>query len=89
MRAECFSACVWYEEQDYCFCEHVHVTDATDDKLTTDNKLRYTTDITLSKFPLEESLSTGQPSYNTSRNLFSYPFQTIILIDFNFKHHAT
>lgn len=37
MRAECFSACVWYEEQDYCFCEHVRVTDATD------NKLRYTT----------------------------------------------
>lgn len=37
MRAECFSACVWYEEQDYCFCEHVRITDATD------NKLRYTT----------------------------------------------
>lgn len=70
MRAECFSACVWYEEQDYCFCEHVRITDATDDKLTTDNKLRYTT-LTLlypnslwkKVFPLDNHLTTLPGTY--------------------------
>lgn len=70
MRAECFSACVWYEEQDYCFREHVRVTHATDYKLTTDNKLRYTT-LTLlypnslwkKVFPLDNHLTTLPGTY--------------------------